>query len=138
MKKLLSLAVLFAPSLALAQTQTISTITNVNGVASKLTSLGNIALYLLTALAVIFIVWNVVMFMIRASDAEARKGASANILWGIVGLFVIVSIWGLVNILTGTFSTTPTNQPIPNFGNSTQTGGVPANPSPTSNIPVVQ
>ena len=138
MKKLLSLAVLFAPSLALAQTQTISTITNVNGVASKLTSLGNIALYLLTALAVIFIVWNVVRYLIMGSGEEGRGKAGLNILWGIIGLFVIVSIWGLVNILTGTFSTTPTNQPIPNFGNSTQTGGVPANPSPTSNIPTIQ
>jgi heme/copper-type cytochrome/quinol oxidase subunit 4 len=132
MKKLLSLAVLLVPSLAFAQnTGSLTTITNVNGVATKLTSLGNIALYLLTALAVIFIVWNVVRYLIMGSGEEGRGKAGLNILWGIIGLFVIVSIWGLVNILTGTFATTPTDQPIPNFGNSTQTGGVPAN-NPTS------
>ncbi len=137
MKKLLSLVALLVPSVAFAQ-GTITTITNVNGVASKLTSLGNIALYLLTALAVIYIVWNVVQYLIHGSGEEGRGKASMNILWGIIGLFVIVSIWGLVNILTGTFSTEPTTQPIPNFGNSTQTGGVPSNNPTSGGAPTVQ
>ena len=37
-------------------------------------------------------------------------------LWGLIGFFVMVSVWGLVNILTGTVS----------FGNNTGvTGGTP-------------
>lgn len=67
----------------------------------KLYYLGNLALYLLISLAVIYIVWNVVKF-IRA-EGDSRAEIRSSILWGIVGLAVILSIWGLVNILIQTF-----------------------------------
>ena len=132
MKKFLSLAVLLAPSMALAQT---NTITDVNGVTSKLVGIGNTLIYLLVSLGVIFIIWNVVMYLIKGSGGEegARSKAAANIGWGILGLAIILSIWGLVNILTGTFKTTPASQPIPNLGTQTGTGGIPGN-----QVPVVQ
>ena len=131
MKKLLSLAAFLAPSIALAQTQTI---TDVNSLTSKLVGIGNTIIYLLVALAVIYIIWNTVQYFIKGGDEEgARKKSGFNILWGVIGLAVILSIWGLVGILTNTFRTTPTNQPIPNLGNSTGYGGIPAN-----QIPVVQ
>ena len=104
MKKLISLVALLVPSVALAQVN-IAPITDINGVSTTLVSIGNMVIYLLMALAVIFIVWNIVMFMIKASDPEGRKGASTNVLWGIVGLVIIISIWGLVNIFTNTFRT---------------------------------
>jgi hypothetical protein len=127
MKKLIAFLTLSAPVSVFAQT---SAVTDVNSLSAKLTGIGNIVVYLLVALAIIFIVYNVVMYVIKGSGDEGRSKAGINILWGIVGLFVIVSIWGLVNILTNTFKTTPTNQPLPNFGNNTQTGGVPGNVIP--------
>ena len=131
MKKLLTLVALLAPAAALAQT---NTITDVNGVTSKLVGIGNTAIYLLVSLAVIFIIWNIVIYFIKGSSDEAARGkAGWSILWGIIGLAVILSIWGLVNILTGTFKTTPASQPIPNLGEQTGTGGIPGN-----QIPVVQ
>jgi len=122
MKKLLSLIAVLAPSTALAQT---NTITDVNGVTAKLSGIGNTVIYLLVALGVIFIIWNVVMYMIKAGDEGARKSAGMHVLWGIVGLAIILSIWGLVNILTGTFRTTPTNQPIPTVQDTMPGAGVP-------------
>ena len=104
-----------------------------NSLSAKVIGIGNTVVYILTALAVLFIVYNVVMYLIKPAGEEGRSAAGMNILWGIVGLFVIVSIWGLVNILTNTFKTTPTNQAIPNFGNNAQNGGIPAN-----QIPIVQ
>jgi hypothetical protein len=86
----------------------------------------------LVSLAVIYIIWNVVQYFIKPSEGD-RKDAGMNILWGIIGLFVIVSIWGLVNIFTNTFKTAPTNQPIPNLGNNPQNGGIPAR-----QIPIVE
>jgi hypothetical protein len=129
MKKIIAFVALALPSVALAQ-GTLTTITNVNGVSSRLLGIGSTVIYVLVALAVLFIVYNVVMYLVRGADPAAKSAAGMNVLWGIVGLFVIVSIWGLVNILTGTFNTTPTNQPIPNFGGQVQTGGFPANQAP--------
>lgn len=128
MKKIIAIIAFASPSVALAQS--LAPITNINDVTNKALSIGNTVTYLLVALAVIFIVWNVVMYMIKAGDDGARKAAGLNVLWGIVGLFVIVSIWGLVNILTNSFKTVPTKQPIPNVGQGVDTGGIPANQFP--------
>jgi len=130
MKKIITVLALLSPAVAFAQT---SAVTDVNSLSSKIIGIGNTVVYILTALAVLFIVWNVVMYLIKSQGEESRAKAGFNILWGIVGLFVIVSIWGLVSILTNTFRTAPTNQPIPNFGNNSSNGGIPAN-----QIPVVQ
>ena len=126
MKKLFAVIVSLVPTVAFAQ----APITDVNGLSSRIIGIGNIVAYLLVSLAVIFIIWNVVIYLIKSSGDEGKSKAGMNILWGIVGLFVIVSIWGLVNILTNTFKTTPTTQAIPNLGNIVNTGGLPANQIP--------
>jgi hypothetical protein len=91
--------------------------------------IGNTIIYILVAFAVLYIVFYVVKYLIAGGADDKAKNA-ANVGWGILGLFIIVSIWGLVNILTNTFSTVPTSKAIPNIGNNTQTGGFPANQVP--------
>ena len=130
MKKIIAIIAFAAPSIAMAQT---SAVTDVNSLSAKLLGIGNTVTYILVAFAVIYIVWNVIHYLIMGSGEEGRSKSAMNILWGIVGLFVIVSIWGLVTILTNTFRTTPTQQTIPNFGNNANNGGIPAN-----QIPIVQ
>ncbi len=130
MKKIFTFLTIIAPSIAFAQT---APVTDVNSLTTKIIGIGNTVTYLLVALAVIFIIWNVVKYVIGGSSPDDKSKAGLNVLWGIVGLFVIVSIWGLVNILTNTFRTTGTNQPIPNFGNNVNNGGIPAN-----QVPIVQ
>ena len=129
MKKIIASLVFVIP--AVVSAQALSPITNVNNLSTRFLGIGNTITYLLVALAVIYIVWNVVQYFIKAESDRTESGKA--IVWGIVGLFVIVSIWGLVNILTNTFKTTPTDQAIPNLGTDTNRGGIPAN-----QIPIVQ
>lgn len=103
MKKIIAGVVSFLPSIAFAQQ-----ITDANTLTTKLTNLGNTFIGILIAFAVIWIIVNVVRFIIKADDPGARGPIQSAILWGIVGLFVILSIWGLVRILTNTFSTDST------------------------------
>ena len=105
MKKILAFVALIAPTTAFAQTGALAPVTNVNDLSAKILGIGNTFTYILVAAAVIFIVWNIVIYLIKPSGEESRGKAGMNILWGIVGLFVIVSIWGLVNILVNTFYT---------------------------------
>lgn len=94
---------------------TISPLNNANDVLSKLGALGNIATYVLVAVAVVFIVWNVVVYMIKGNaEPSERRAALANVGWGILGLAIIVSIWSLVGILTNTFRTNNNRPDIPN------------------------
>lgn len=107
MKKIIALLASFVPMVALAQP-----ITDVNSLTFKLTNIGNTAIEILIAFAVIWIIYTTVMFIVKAGSDDAAKYRTA-ILWGVVGLFVILSIWGLVRILSNTFRTdtaAPTNQ----------------------------
>lgn len=130
MKKIIAFVALAIP--AVVSAQALAPITNVNNLSTRIIGIGNIVAYIFVALAVLYIIWNVVQYLIKPG-AEDKATAGKNIGYGILGLFVIVSIWGLVNILTNTFKTTPTNQAIPNLGNNTANGGIPAN-----QIPIVQ
>ena len=114
MKKIIATIVAFMPVVAFAQT---SAITDVNSLSNRLIGLGNMFTYLLIAAAVIFIIWNVVIYLIKGGEEGARTKAGQSILWGVVGLFVILSIWGLVNILLNTFRTTPPTNSIPQVQN---------------------
>ncbi|RJQ30735.1 hypothetical protein C4572_03640 [Candidatus Parcubacteria bacterium] len=58
---------------------------------------------LLIAVAVVILLIAIVSY-IRAGDDDEKRGKARNLMiYGIIGLFVMVSIWGLVNILSGTF-----------------------------------
>jgi len=107
MKKIIIFLGILTPSVAFAQV-----LQDVNGVSSRLTQIGNTIIELLIAFAVLWVIVNVVRF-IMAGDSTARTEIRSSILWGIVGLAVILSIWGLVAILTNTFRTqtqVPTQQ----------------------------
>lgn len=102
MKKLLaSLSLSFLPVVALAAT----------GAAvdafSLIKILQNVVDYIIPfviGLAVLTFIYGVFNFVTSAGDEEARAGAKQLIIWGIIGIFVMVSVWGLVRILAGTFN----------------------------------
>lgn len=102
MKKFIAIvsAAFFSPILAFAQTP----LTNIDTVATKATNIGNLVIGLAISLAVIWIIISVVRYLIAGGEEDRKKGGMA-ILWGVVGLFVILSIWGLVNILRNSFKT---------------------------------
>ncbi|MDB5239215.1 MAG: hypothetical protein JWO00_550 [Candidatus Parcubacteria bacterium] len=118
MKKLIASVAVLVPSVAFAA----QPITDANSLVFKLTSIGNTVIGILIAFAVIYIIYNVVRFIM--ASGEGRAEIRANIGWGIVGLAVILSIWGLVAILTNTFQT-DTRAPIQDY---------PVNPNP----PIIQ
>ncbi len=57
---------------------------------------------ILATLALIFFIWGIIQYVINADNEEARAEGRKVIIWGIVGLFAMVGIWGLVNLLIST------------------------------------
>ncbi len=114
MKKIIAITLAFVPAIASAQA-----ITDVNSLTYKLTNIGNTVLALLVAFAFLYVVFNVVRYIMAAEDPEKRKSIGSAVMWGLVGLFVIGSIWGLVAVLSNTFRTNnnvPTqNIPVLNY-----------------------
>ncbi|MFA5764052.1 MAG: hypothetical protein WCX27_01125 [Candidatus Paceibacterota bacterium] len=103
MKRILSTAFVSAfPLMALAQGYAPN-----QGIMGLFTFAGvilNRAVPLLISLAVVFFIYEVFRYTIT-SDEEKKKAAKDQIVWGIVGIFIMVSIWGLVAILQATFGT---------------------------------
>ncbi len=61
----------------------------------------NQILFLLIALSVVVFVYYVFKYFIRA-DSD-KKEAGSYVMYSVIGFFVILSMWGLVNILQNTF-----------------------------------
>ncbi|MFA6601659.1 MAG: hypothetical protein WCT02_02250 [Candidatus Paceibacterota bacterium] len=62
----------------------------------------NDILALLMGAAVVMFVWYVIRYFIMPN--EKRTEAAQYIMWALIGFFAILSLWGLVNILIGTFN----------------------------------
>lgn len=81
-----------------------SSITSLDGVVNCVSGFFGAAIYLLMSFALLYTVWSALQF-IRA-DGESRDEWRNKIVAGIIGLFVMSAIWGLVGILSGTFGLT--------------------------------
>jgi hypothetical protein len=58
---------------------------------------------LLMALALVVFIYGVITYMINANDQTKREEGRRFMIWGIIALFVITSVWGLVKLLASTF-----------------------------------
>jgi len=94
-----SLALL--PVFVFAQTST-CTGGDVGFVLCKIGTIINAIIPILIALGVLYFIWGVITYVI-AQDEEAKTRGRQAMINGIIGLLVIVSIWGLVSILKKTF-----------------------------------
>lgn len=58
---------------------------------------------MLFALAVASFIWGIVQTLLNPTNEEARKKGKAFVMWGIISLFVMVAVWGIVKIMATTF-----------------------------------
>jgi len=69
--------------------------------------------------AIVVFFWGILKFIGNAGDQKAIEDGKKIMIWGLVGLFVIVSMWGLVGFLQETL----------NIGNIGSVGNGPAIPT---------
>jgi hypothetical protein len=110
MKKIFFVSVLaLAPVMALAQgTPQTSGVTNL---LNSLKSWVDILIPIAVAAAVLFFFWGLARYILAEAD-ESKIAGRHMMLWGVIALFVIVSIWGLVAFLGNLFGIN-TNQGTP-------------------------
>lgn len=101
MKKFIAIAATWAlPLLAAAQVRNIF---EAGGIIT--TIINGVLVPLVFAIAFIVFIWGVFQYFIMGGhDEEAKDKGKSLMLYGIIGFFVMVSVWGLVNILVGTFN----------------------------------
>ncbi len=53
--------------------------------------------------AFVIFIWGVAEFIRNANNPEGRKKGQDHMKWGIVGLVIMVGVYGIINILINTF-----------------------------------
>lgn len=105
MKNLLkgsALAAAALPFMAFAQADAFSVLNVVKNFINQATPV-------LVSAAVLYFIYGVVTFVI-AGDADKKAEARQKVIQGIIGLFVIVSLWGIVFFIGNTFGVGPTGE----------------------------
>ncbi|OGD66731.1 hypothetical protein A2442_01215 [Candidatus Campbellbacteria bacterium RIFOXYC2_FULL_35_25] len=82
----------FLPSIAFAQ--------DAFSLLAVVQSLMDIAVPLIIGAAVIFFLYGLMKYIM--SVGEDKETGKQIMIWGIIALFVMVSVWGLVNVLSNT------------------------------------
>ena len=58
---------------------------------------------LLFTLATAAFIWGIIQYFLNPENEEKRKNGKSFMIWGLITLFVMVSMWGIVNVFSNTF-----------------------------------
>ena len=113
----------------------------INQIIVNLIGTAKLVIVLLFVLALLVFVWGMVKFIFAASNPEQLKKARGILWWGIIGMFVLASVFGIVLAIQSYFGIAgdvpiliPQFVPIPagsgGSGGGGGGGGCPPNPPP--------
>jgi hypothetical protein len=75
----------------------------------------NFALPIVVALALLYFFWGLAQYVLNASNEEKKGKGKEIMIWGIIALFVMVSVWGIVNVVKSTFQLNDQAITVPNL-----------------------
>lgn len=62
----------------------------------------NPLIYFIFALAVIYFLYGLVKYLLNPDNEELRTSSKSHMLWGIFGIFIMVAVFGIMNLLLTT------------------------------------
>ena len=62
----------------------------------------NPLIYLLIAVAVIYFLWGVLKFVRNADNPELRPEGARHILWGVIGIAIMLTVFTFVSVIRNT------------------------------------
>lgn len=63
---------------------------------------------LIFSLATLFFMWNLTMFIRSSDNSQKKEDARQRMVWGLIALFIMLSVWGIITILSNIFGISPT------------------------------
>ena len=67
----------------------------------------NPVIYFIFAVALMYFLYGVLIFILNADDETKRQVGKQHMFWGLIGLFIMVSVYGIIGIIIGTTGATP-------------------------------
>ncbi|MEK7628265.1 MAG: hypothetical protein AAB421_02510 [Patescibacteria group bacterium] len=69
---------------------------------------------MLITIALIVFIWGLIKYLLKIGDEKERQAGIQLMLYGVVAIFVMSSVWGLVRLLQNTFSVQQNTAIVPN------------------------
>jgi hypothetical protein len=104
-----------APALAFAQLPPVSTQQGLSSFITWLQTLMGLIVPILIGLAIIVFLYGVLRFIFNAGDEAKRSEGKMFIIYGLIGIVIMVSVWGLVGFIQGTFGLNQVTGPSSNL-----------------------
>ena len=71
-------------------------------VGTLMTHFLNPVIYLLISLTFMYFFWGLAIFIFNADNQDKRIEGRQHMIWGVFGIFVILSVWGIINFIDST------------------------------------
>jgi len=118
----LLLSALFIPTISSAA------LGGIKSLLEALKELINLTFPVMIGLAIVFFFWGVGQFILNdAGNDKTREDGKKKMLWGVIALFVMVSIWGILSWISNTIdipiNTNSNSTSVPCDATAYQTGG---------------
>jgi hypothetical protein len=62
----------------------------------------NPLIVLLFAMAVVYFIYGLTRYLVSPDNEEIRKSSKSHMLWGVIGMFIMVSVFGIMNLIMNT------------------------------------
>ncbi len=112
-KSLAGIILLFFPSIAFA-------VDDLNSLVNMLLGLVNTTIPLLFGIATLGFMWGMIKFIYHADDPKARADGKYIMIWGIIALAVMMSVWTLaITLKNSVFPSASTPVPCAGCGEGT-------------------
>lgn len=59
---------------------------------------------IVVALALLYFFWGLANYILNSGNEEKKKEGKSIMIWGILALFIMVSVWGIINVIQSTFN----------------------------------
>lgn len=84
------------------------------GLIDDFKGLVDLVIPIVVSIALLAFFWGLVKFIAKASDEKSHEEGKNIMKWGLIALFVMVSVWGIVNFIQRNLGLPETNgTPIP-------------------------
>ena len=76
---------------------------NLTDIINMFINIGLRLIPLLGAIAFLMFIWGVARFIRAAGNEKELKDSKNLLVWGVIGMFVLITIWGIVSFLRSEF-----------------------------------
>ncbi len=73
----------------------------------------NALIPIVISIAILYFFWALANYLLKAGDDGAQKEMRYAMIYGVLAIFVMVSIWGFVRLLQSTFKVNSTDPIVP-------------------------